>query len=103
MKIKLDDRYYISEEGHTFILKDVTVVIHRARRLKSGEISETEADGVLGYFGTLAQAVNRYIRMTLASKDQELSLEGYVKAYQAEVDRLLVLSPEMTIKYGGKK
>lgn len=78
MKIRINDTYYIDVDERNYTLKEVRVS-------KEGKPYEK----AIGYYGSMAQALEFYNRHSLAQGEEELTIAEYIEKYKQGLDELI--------------
>lgn len=81
MKINLENNFYILVDVSSYNL-----IRFNGEKLVEGKLVKNET--TFGYHSSLAGAIKRYVRESLASKNETITLNEYVELYRSEVDRL---------------
>lgn len=91
MKIILDENYYLENFSYGFALYD--------RRLATTKISKKGTTSIdkdaIAYVATVPQGIAAYMRVSLNETLGDVSIQEYIAAYKAQVDRITGLLPKV--------
>lgn len=95
MKIKLDERYYVSAEKYGYTLVDNDSAQTKTDK-RTGKDFTTYRE--VWYFNDLSQCIKRYCKLVLSDTQEVVSLDEYISRYTALLDRLENLLPKGGVK-----
>ena len=91
MKIKLDERYRIDQVQYGYSLVDT-----EGRTTKNKDTDKLEfTDNVIGYFGSVAQACERYIRLITDQPNKVLTIREYIDSYKSTYEKVIGILPKV--------
>lgn len=83
-RINLDDEFYVTVFDREYTLhRIVKVDKDRFKKAKN----DTRED-IVGYFGTLSGAIERWLEYSVNGRDDENSLLDYVKKFESRINSL---------------
>lgn len=87
MIITLDDRYYIERDDLSYTLID----LERSRTRIDKDGKEVIDRYIIGYYGSVGQATERYLRNVTEQTKETMSLKEYIEIHAEHARRISAL------------